>query len=122
MILGIGIVTLYLVIGAGLAKWDLPAAWERARQEWSINKYQVTFVKGAMALMFFFWPVKLTMLFVNNLLHTAAVESDPWEREKALMDRERQLKMAEHDAKVKKLEQQRYIERLEEELGIGGKS
>jgi hypothetical protein len=124
VILGIGIVILYLVIGAVLAKRDLPRAWDRAHRRHGPAGYMADIrreeVKGSMILMFLLWPIAIPHHFINGLLTHAVVEADPAERERQLRSRERKLELAEHDAKVKKLEQQRYIERLEEELGIGG--
>lgn len=113
MILGIGIVILYLVIGAGLAKWDLPKAWDRARDQCPYSDYYLRYVKEAMFLMTFFWPLRITYILANRFMTHAAVEADPREREK-------KLEMEAHDARVKELEQQRYIKKLEKELGIGG--
>lgn len=119
MLTFLGIVTLYFVIGFGLAKRDLPYAWDRARDQWSSVSSQVGFVKAAMLLMFFFWPIKIPVHLVNNFLGNAAVGADPKERERQLKERQRELEMQEHDAKVREIEQKRYIKSLEDELGIG---
>lgn len=126
MILTLGLIIAYLVVGAVLAKRDLPRAWDRAQGRHGPAGYMADIrmdeVKGSVLLMFFLWPIAIPYHFINGLLTHAVVEADPAERERQLRSRERKLELAEHDAKVKKLEQQRYIERLEEELGIGGKS
>lgn len=98
----------YCVVGWYLARQELPRAWELAWLEhegskhyW--EKWRLDFVKGRLAVTFLFWPVVTPGRILSRRINDSLKESDPAE------------------IKKKMVEQQRYIERLERELGMGDK-
>lgn len=98
----------YCLIGWWAAKRELPRAWELAWKEHDSEghyweKWRLSFVKGRLAITFLFWPVVLPARALSSKIDNRLSESDPAE------------------IKAKLREQQKYIEQLERDLGIGGK-
>lgn len=104
---GLGVLA-YFVAGFFLARWQLPRAWAKARQERFVESSQRSYVLKFMWLCVLGWPVVIPKTLIQALFNHVAVSGDP-EHIKALQ--------REKDRTIK--QQQEHIRQLEIELGIG---
>lgn len=105
---GLGVLLAYFVAGFCLARWQLPRAWAKARQECFTESSQRSYVLKFMWLCVLGWPVPFPKTLIQALFNHVAVSGDP-EHIKALH--------REKDRTIK--QQQEHIRQLEIELGIG---
>ena len=87
----------YFWIGWRLAKRDLPNAWRRARDRWTVGSLVQDSVREQTFCTVLFWPFVSPIRGMNARFRAVVDAGDPRERERELARREAEIARMEHE-------------------------